>query len=687
MAIGSSCTKAPDKGSPEHIQQVTSTIDGSRIMQADANQGDWLSYGRNYSEDRFSTLDQIDASNVADLGLVWSYNLGTKRGVEATPLVVDGIMYLSGPWSKVFALDVRKGTLIWEFDPKVPGAYGEKACCDVVNRGVALYKGLVFIGTIDGRLIALDAVTGEVKWEELTIDRTYPYTITQAPRVVEGKVIIGNSGAEYGVRGYFSAYDALTGEMAWRFYTVPGDPSLPFETPDVEAAAKTWNGEWWKYGGGGTVWDAMAYDPELKLLYIGTGNGSPWNRELRSPGGGDNLYLSSILAVNPDDGSLAWYYQTTPGESWDFTATQHIILADLEIEGKKRKVLMQAPKNGFFYVLDRESGELISADKYVYVNWAEKVDLETGRPIETSFARYVDVNARLAPNYDGGHNWMPMAFNPNTGLVYIPATHTSSFYGQLPNWEFNKTGFAWPLGWNPGIGNEPANPRRDDPLAPKEPKGELIAWDPVAKRKVWGVDYPTQFNGGVLSTPELIFQANAEGIFRAYLATTGEEIWKFEFDAGVLAPPLTYLVDGVQYITIAVGWGGGFGKNSVVAKAMHPGTVYTFALGGSTPKPDYPDARRNVPIDLPVTATPEELAEAAGLYVNYCHLCHGGVGSGDGPIPDLAFSTEETHNMYRDIVLGGVFLEKGMPKFDGRLTEEQAELIHQHILASARKGS
>ena len=342
------CSQNSETDIVKHIRSVTDQITDEALVTASGSSGDWITHGLNYSEDRFSELIQINQHNVDSLGLAWTLELGTRRGIEATPLVVDGIMYLSGPWSKVYAVDTRTGEMIWDYNPEVPGHFGPKACCDVVNRGVALYKGGVYFGTIDGRLISLNAATGVPNWQVYTVDTTKFYTITGAPRVVNGKVIIGNGGAEYGVRGYVSAYDASTGEMDWRFYTVPGDPSKPFESPTMKEAAETWSGEWWKYGGGGTVWDAMAYDPDLNLLYVGTGNGSPWNRIYRSPGGGDNLYLCSIVALNPDDGTLVWHYQTTPGDTWDFTSTQHIILADLVINGQDRKVLMQAPKMDFF---------------------------------------------------------------------------------------------------------------------------------------------------------------------------------------------------------------------------------------------------------------------------------------------------------------------------------------------------
>jgi len=352
----------------QKTKHVTQNVTDQALRNATNDSRSWLTYGLNYSENRFSQLKQITAANVQKLSLAWVHELGTERGVEATPLVANGVMYVTGPWSAVYAIDALTGKKLWEYDPIVPTTYGERACCDVVNRGVALYNGKVYVASLDGRLIALNAVNGKKIWEQLTIDQSKPYTITGAPRVIKGKVIIGNGGAEYGVRGYLSAYDAETGKMAWRFYSVPGDPSLPFESKAMEMAAKTWTGEWWKAGGGGTMWDAMAFDPDLNLLYIGTGNGSPWNRRYRSPGGGDNLFLSSIVAINPDSGEYVWHYQTTPSDNWDYTATQHLILADLEINGTQRKVIMQAPKNGFFYVIDRTNGQFISGEPFVKIN-------------------------------------------------------------------------------------------------------------------------------------------------------------------------------------------------------------------------------------------------------------------------------------------------------------------------------
>ncbi|MEK7266326.1 MAG: PQQ-dependent dehydrogenase, methanol/ethanol family, partial [Pseudomonadota bacterium] len=462
-------------------------IDAAAIIAADDNPGEWLSHGRTYSEQRFSPLDQVSSANVGELGLAWAFDLGVSRGIEVTPIVHNGVMYVTGSWNIVTALDAKTGATLWSFDPEVDRSRASVMCCDIVNRGVAIWGGRIFTGTIDGRLIALDAKTGAKVWDVNTIDKTEPYSITGAPRVVKGKVLIGNGGAEYGVRGYISAYDADSGKMLWRFYTVPGDPADGFENAAMETAAKTWNGEWWKLGGGGTVWDSMAYDPDLDLLYIGVGNGSPWNQRLRSPGGGDNLFLSSIVALKPDTGEYVWHYQTTPGETWDYTATQHIILADIEIGGAARKVLMQAPKNGFFYVLDRATGELLSAKNFVPLTWATGVDSATGRPIENPAARWPG----SAPSFQlpgplGAHNWHPMSFSPRTGLVYIPAQEIPFVFADDANFTEKNSG------WNTGAafiaGAFPSEEAMKIALRAMM-KGRLLAWDPVKQEARWSVEH------------------------------------------------------------------------------------------------------------------------------------------------------------------------------------------------------
>jgi quinohemoprotein ethanol dehydrogenase len=685
ILLFSHCTPKPDPGSEDHIRQVVSGIDDYYLAHADDHPENWVSYGRNYAEDRYSSLNQINRKTVGKLALTWALNLGTRRGIEATPLVVDGIMFLTSNWSMVHAINARTGKTIWTFDPKVPREYGENACCDVVNRGVALYKGNVYVGTLDGRLIAIDAATGKQVWEVITVDQSKPYSITGAPRIVKGNVIIGNGGAEYGVRGYFTAYDAHTGEQKWRFYTVPGDPSKPFESKALEMAVDSWSGDWWKYGGGGTAWDAMVFDPELDLLYVGIGNGSPWNRYYRSDGKGDNLYLSSIVAIDPDNGELAWYYQTTPGEHWDYTATQPIILTDMEIKGKSRKVLMQAPKNGFFYVIDRTNGELLSAENYTYINWATGIDMATGRPIETPYSRYKDENVVLSTGPNGGHNWHPMAYNHQTKLVYIPVQLNSFIYGNMPDWKPSATGF--------NLGSHPYNehPTRMDDNAPENmDQGVLLAWDPVTEQEVWHVDNPAfSVNSGVMTTAgDLVFQGTADGKFRAYDAENGHKLWEYDLKAGVIAPPVTYLVDGIQYVSIAVGLGGGI--PSLWMKAtdqINPGTVFTFALGEDTSRMylDFPESPRASLIDLEFTSNENEINSGRALYSQHCQRCHGLMGMNGGSIPNLAYSNESVFQYMSDIALKGMYLEKGMPSFSGRLTDQDIQNIKHFILSSAKE--
>jgi len=655
------------------------TVDGARIAHADAEPGNWMSHGRTYDEQRFSPLDQVTKDNVKDLGLAWSFETGGTRGHHSTPIVVDGVMYVTAPWSLVFALDARTGKQLWTYDPEVPKEWGKFACCDVVNRGVAVWQGKVYVGTIDGRLVALDAGTGKVAWSVDTKVGDWPYTITGAPRVVKGHVIIGNGGAEYGVRGYISAYDAASGKLDWRFFTVPGDPSKPFENPELEAAAKTWTGEWWKMGGGGTAWDSMAFDPALNTLYVGTGNGAPWARHIRSPGGGDNLYLSSILALDPDTGKLRWYYQVTPGDTWDFTATQHMILADLVIDGKPRKVIMQAPKNGFFYVLDRETGKLISAKNFVTVTWASGIDMTTGRPIENPDARWETKPALIFPSPFGGHNWQPMSFDPKTGLVYIPTQEIPGFYAPQGKFTYHRKQ------WNTGADNSPFVD-----VDPATVSGALIAWDPVAQKEVWRAKLWGPWNGGVLSTAGgLVFQGTSDGKFNAYDAATGTRLWTTPTWTGIQAAPITYTVDGQQYVTVVAGYGGtyalAFGRAAKTSDFPNIGRVLTFKIGGTATLPK-PDLTAAIPAPPPNVAPAEQVAKGQALYAQYCGVCHGfGVVSG-GVLPDLRHSGPVIHQSFKEIVLGGMLKDNGMVSFADVLNDADADAIHAYIIQRANEG-
>jgi quinohemoprotein ethanol dehydrogenase len=681
LALSLGSAHAQTKGSPEHIKAVTSAVDGASIKANTATTNDWPTIGLDYAETRFSKLNQINTDNVKKLGLVWSYPLECSRGVEATPLVVDGIMYVTASWSVVHAIDARTGKQLWSYDPKVDKEKGYKGCCDVVNRGVALWKGKVFVGVYDGRLVALDAVSGKVVWEKDTlIDKEHSYTITGAPRVFNGKVVIGNGGAEYGVRGYVTAYDAETGNQAWRWFVVPGDPSKPFEDESMAAAAKTWDpaGKYWINGGGGTAWDTITFDPELNMVYVGTGNGSPWARNARSPSGGDNLYLASLVALNADTGKYIWHYQETPGDNWDYTSTQPMILADINIDGAPRKVILHAPKNGFFFVIDRTNGKFISAKNFVDVTWATGYDAN-GRPIETDEAR-TDKPFDSIPGPYGAHNWHPMSFNPQTGLVYLPAQHVPQRMVEDKTWKHNENvpgRLHSGVGWNLGFAAT-----EDPPKA--QPFGRLLAWDPVKQKEAWRAEYVSPWNGGTLTTAgNLVFQGTADGRFIAYNATTGEKLWEKPVGSGVVAAASTYMLDGKQYVSIAVGWGGVFGIMVRATETQSPGTVYTYAIDGNAPPPEFVKYQTEgllagVPYD------PKHVGEGTLIYLSNCVFCHGvpGVDKG-GNVRNLGYVSKETIANLTDFVFKGPFRDQGMPDFTGKLKEEDIPKLQAFIQGTA----
>jgi quinohemoprotein ethanol dehydrogenase len=663
---------------------VAAPVDDKRIKAAANDNADWLSHGRTYDEQRFSPLSAIDQATVKDLKLAWYFDLDTKRGQEATPLVVDGTMYVTSAWSKVFALDARTGKEKWRFDPQVAGDKAIDACCDVVNRGVAAWGRSVFVGTLDGRLIALDMISGKPLWSVQTTDPKKRYTITGAPRVIRGKVIIGNGGAEMGVRGYVSAYDAITGKMIWRFYTVPGNPQDGFENPLLERAAKTWHGEWWKYGGGGTVWDGMAYDPQLDILYVGVGNGSPWNHRIRSNGEGDNLFLSSILALKPDTGEYVWHFQSTPAESWDYTATQPLMLADLTIHGQPRKVVMQAPKNGYFYVLDRVTGEFIAANNYVNVTWTTGLDPKTGRPAMIPEARYLREPAMVAPGPVGAHNWYPMSYSPLTGLVYLAALESASYYKHDDKFEFRDRT------WNTGLSTtrDPANEKTVADAAKSSHGAFLIAWDPVKQQEAWRVAYPRAGNGGTLSTGgKLVFQGSVDGYLNAYAADTGAKLWSYDAQNAIMGGPITFQLDGEQYIATLAGLGGVAMGGALAGGGQQRseyGRVVAFKIGGKAELPSLqPKVTRVIP-DLRRANATGDVEAGQRHYDRVCSACHGASVRSVTSVPDLRYSPAIADAAtFKSLVLDGVRAEKGMVGFASVLTPADAEALRAYLVHMA----
>jgi quinohemoprotein ethanol dehydrogenase len=653
-------------------------VDDATLRLADADTANWLTHGRTYSEQRHSPLRQVNETSVAQLGLAWSVDMQTLHGLEATPLVHDGVMYLTGTWSVVYALDARTGKELWRHDPKAPRDHGKFMCCGVVNRGVALYRGRVYVGTMDGRLLALDATTGAQVWSVQTTPVDSAYSITGAPRIAGGKVIIGNAGSEYAVRGYLSAYDAMTGALAWRTWLVPGDPSKPFESEALRRAAKTWSGEWWKGGGGASPWDPIVYDPALDMVYIGTANPSPWYPELRGTVVGDNLYGSSIVAINARNGEIAWHYQTTPGDAWDYDATQPIVLADLTIGGSPRRVLMQANKNAFFYLIDRETGKLISATPFASQTWASGMD-SAGRPMIIPEAIASSKGGVVVtPANFGAHNWNPVSFNPTTGLAYLAVVDEGQDLHVVdPQFVLRPTDRT--------LGRDP---RYRGPLQAKvaasNPKGRLIAWDPVAGREVWRAPHPVVRSGGTLSTAGgLVFQGRVDGTFAAYGAADGKVFWQFDAGVGIAAGPMTYAVGDTQYVAVLTGPPAIY---SDAGARAGPGRVLVFALGGKATLPPPPAARE--PILAPtvrIAASTSDLAEGGALFSNYCSRCHSFTSNlvKGGAVPDLRRTTAAVHGTFASIVLDGARRQLGMPSFAKDLDSAQVRLIQAYVLSQA----
>jgi alcohol dehydrogenase (cytochrome c)/quinohemoprotein ethanol dehydrogenase len=669
-------TKAADAAAEKPAANVTD----ERLLNAANEPSQWLTYNGTYDEQRFSRLDQINKDNVRQLGLAWYADYDTNLSQTGTPLQIDGVIYVSTAWSKVYAFDARDGKQLWQYNPKTPGEWIRSVCCGIVNRGIAAYQGKIYVGTLDGRLVALDAKTGKEVWSELTIDKTKRYSITSAPRIVKGKVLIGNSGGEFGVRGYISAYDAQTGKLAWRFYTVPGNPADGFENEAMKKAAATWGGEWWKLGGGGTVWDAINYDPVTDLVYFGTGNGTPWNQRMRDPKGGDNLYLASIVAVKADTGDYVWHYQSTPGDTWDYDAVSPMMTVNLTLDGKERRVLIQPCKNGFLYVLDARTGELLKADPFTLVNWADGVDLKTGRPRIKKEARYsAGKPFNLAPGVQGAHGWHSNAYSPDTGLLYIPTQ--DAWWPMVEDPSYKPTD----VGYNLGIDFAAQfTYYRNNPNAKSGFIGYLQAWDPVTGKQVWKGEINQGPTGGAVATAGgLVFQGGGSAMeFRAYDAKTGEKLWKFDTHTGVIAAPISYELDGKQYIAVSVGstsMGGGdyYAPNYSRMLVFTPGaTTQLPAVTPYTPRPLDPP---------PATASADVVKTGEQRYAKYCAACHGDNGQTRGAnFPDLT-RTPLLHSQegFDAVVLKGALSERGMASFAEVMKPEDTAAVRAYMIDRA----
>jgi quinohemoprotein ethanol dehydrogenase len=677
------------------MAQAADTVVDDKYLSDENDGTNWAAYGRTSSEQRYSPLQEINVDNVKQLGLAWSLDLPNERSLIATPLAVDGVIYFTASYSHTRAVDARTGKILWEYDSKVIEHAGDRMrIMWDSNRGPAFYKGRLIISTVDGRLIALDAKSGKMIWETMTIDPRRSYYITGAPKVFRDKVLIGNGGTEHeAARGYVTAYDVNTGKQAWRVFIVPGNPADGFESKAMEMAAKTWKGEWWKHGGGGNAWNGITYDAAYNQVLVGTGNGSPWNQKIRSPGGGDNLFLCSIVALDADTGEYKWHYQTNPGETWDYNSNMDIVLADVKYGGQTIKALLHAPKNGFFYVINRANGELLSAQKFAKVTWAERIDLKTGRPVEIQGARYEDGKATVWPSAFGAHSWHAMSYNPDTGLVYLPVIEMPGVFEDtgmdLPNWK--SPHFYIDPGVLFGGGDTP----KDYSTA------SLLAWDPIKQKKVWQLPLPPNWNPGTMTTRgNLVFEGRADGEFDAYNATSGDKLWSVKLGSGISSPPITYAVDGKQYVSLLVGWGGGGTLLGSLAAQhgwkykVHPRRLFTFVLDGKAPIPPSPPPAFATPVDVPDFKIDEALArQGQELFTHSCMWCHGGAAVSGGTTPDLRESPIPTNReAFKDVVVNGVRLANGMPRF-GEFTDKQVDSLMHYIrrearaavLASARK--
>jgi quinohemoprotein ethanol dehydrogenase len=667
---------AKDKVSARSANLIANDLDGTH----------WPAFGRTYSERFASPLKDIHKQNVARLGLAWSLDLPGIHNGATVPLAVDGILYFTVGQSIVHAVQATTGRLLWRHDPEVAKVARRKLRITWGPRGIGYWEGKVYVGTTDGRLLALDARNGRQVWSAQTVDPSNELTITGAPRIFNGKVIIGNAGSEFGAnRGYVTAYDANNGKQLWRFWIVPGNPADGFENAAMEMAAKTWTGEWWKFGGGGQAWNAITYDPQFNRVYIGTGNGGPWNRKVRSPEGGDNLFLCSIVALDADTGEYVWHYQTTPGETWDYNSSMDITLTTLDVAGERRPVIMHAPKNGFFYIIDRRTGKVLSAEKFGKVTWAERVDLTTGRPVEAPGARYETAPALIWPSTMGVHNWQPMSFNEATGLVYIPTLEMASLFddtGVDPK-KFVTRSTLLNVGLTMPVGDAPRDAG----------KSALLAWDPIRQRAAWSVQTPGFWNGGTMTTAGgLVFQGQSDGQFRAYDATTGAVVWSFDAKMGITGAPITYRAKGRQYVSVVAGWGGSASAffGSLAAQhgwqaRVHPHRLLTFAIDGNARLPDTPPPAQVTPVDDPAFVVDDAKARAGGiLFAERCIVCHGLGAVAAGYAPDLRASPSALDAAaFAEVVQNDSLEIRGMPRYE-ELADAELETLRHYLRARAR---
>jgi len=663
-------------------------VDSERLGNADRHADQWMSYGRTWDEQRYSPLRQINDRNVKGLGLEWFADLNSRRGVEANPLYVDGVIYNIISFNIATAYDAKTGRVLWTYDPKVEPQWARYACCGPSTRGLAVWKGKVYIAALDGRLIALDAATGREVWTVQTVDQSQPFTITGPPRVFDGKVVIGNAGGDYGVRAFVVAYDAETGKKLWKFYTVPGDPSAG---PDGEAsdsvmpmAAKTWTGEWWKIGGGGSAWDSIVYDPKLKLVYFATGNGTPIVHEFRSPQGGDNLFLCSIVAVDSETGEYRWHYQEVPEEQWDYDCVQSLVLADIKIDGRDRQVLLHAPKNGFFYVLDRKTGELISAKNFTPNTWASHIDMKTGRPVVYKEAYLSEKPRLMTPSAGGAHNWNPMGYSPDTGLAYIPVHEQWYVFAKARSFKYV------PFRANSGMsfGSDPVETKKLLDEADRRDNGYMLAWDPVEQKEAFRIPYGKQGSGGVLLTAgNLLVQGTINKTLAVYRADNGEKLWEMPVDNVPISSPITYMLDGEQYIAVNAGWGGGLAHVDMMlgkkAMPVAPARLLVFKLNAKNVK--LPPAPPPPAIDEPppLRASEEQIKRGGELFNQTCSSCHGV--NARGGLKDLRIMSRETHAQFNDIVLKGIRADKGMANFSDIISQADADAIHAYLIARAHE--